>query len=175
MARAVRLKRGGGRGYLRGVSTAQTGAIAARCLIVDDDTKVRQSLARVIEAHGFGVVQVSSGVDALALLRENGEIPLCISDIHMPGINGIEFLREALRLYPDMAILMLTGVSDVTTAVECLRIGALDYLNKPVVAEEVGHGWTRRSRSATSCSRTDSTSPISKAGSGSSIDATSNH
>ena len=140
MARAVRLKRGGGRGYLRGVSTAQTGAIAARCLIVDDDTKVRQSLARVIEAHGFGVVQVSSGVDALALLRENGEIPLCISDIHMPGINGIEFLREALRLYPDMAILMLTGVSDVSTAVECLRIGALDYLNKPVVAEEV---WAR--------------------------------
>jgi putative two-component system response regulator len=140
MTQPVRLKRGGRRHYLRGVSSTPTGAITARCLIVDDDVKVRQSLARVIEAHGLAVVQVSSGVDALALLRENGEVPLCISDIHMPGINGIEFLREALRLFPDMAILMLTGVSDVSTAVECLRIGALDYLNKPVMLEEV---WAR--------------------------------
>jgi putative two-component system response regulator len=140
MARAVRLKRGGRRGYLRGVSNTQTGAIAARCLIVDDDVKVRQSLARVIEAHGLAVVHVSSGVDGLTLLRENGEVPLCISDIHMPGMDGIEFLREALRLFPDMAIIMLTGVSDVSTAVECLRIGALDYLNKPVMVEEV---WAR--------------------------------
>ena len=140
MTQPVRLKRGGRRHYLRGVSNTPTGAITARCLIVDDDVKVRQSLARVIEAHGLAVVQVSSGVDALALLRENGEVPLCISDIHMPGINGIEFLRQALRLYPDMAIIMLTGVSDVSTAVECLRIGALDYLNKPVMVEEV---WAR--------------------------------
>jgi putative two-component system response regulator len=140
MARPVRLKRGGGHGYLRDVSKTQSGPIAARCLIVDDDVQVRQSLARAIEAHGLAVVQVASGVDAVAILREHGEIPLCISDIHMPGMDGIEFLREALRLYPDMAVLMLTGVSDVSTAVECLRIGALDYLNKPVMIQEV---WAR--------------------------------
>ncbi len=140
MVRAVRLKRGAGHGYLRVVSTPQSGNITARCLIVDDDNNVRQSLARVIEAHGLAVVQVSSGLDGLALLREHGEMPLCISDIHMPGMNGIEFLRESLRLFPDMAVLMLTGVSDVSTAVECLRIGALDYLTKPVMVEEV---WAR--------------------------------
>ena len=140
MAQPVRLKRGGRRHYLRGVSITPAGAVTARCLIVDDDVTVRQSLAHVIEAHGLAVEQVSSGVDALALLRENGEVPLCISDIDMPGINGIEFLRQALRLYPDMAVIMLTGVSDVSTAVECLRIGALDYLNKPVMVEEV---WAR--------------------------------
>lgn len=88
----------------------------------------------------MGVEQASSGVDALKLLREHGEVPLCISDIRMPGMDGIVFLREALGLYPDMAVLMLTGVADVSTAVECLRIGALDYLTKPVVVEEV---WAR--------------------------------
>jgi len=140
MAGRVRLKRGVTPGYLRVVMSPQPGGIAAHCLIVDDDVKVRQSLARAIEAHGLGVVQVSSGVDALALLREHGEVPLCISDIHMPGMDGIAFLREALGLYPDMAVLMLTGVADVSTAVECLRIGALDYLSKPVMIEEV---WAR--------------------------------
>ncbi len=122
------------------MSNPQSGGMTARCLIVDDDVQVRQSLARVIEAHGLAVVQVSSGLEALALLGEHGEIPLCISDIQMPGMDGVAFLRKALDLYPDMAVIMLTGVSEVSTAVECLRIGALDYLSKPVMVEEV---WAR--------------------------------
>jgi response regulator RpfG family c-di-GMP phosphodiesterase len=122
------------------VTRSPPGGIAAHCLIVDDDVTARQGLARAVEAHGLGVEQASSGVDALKLLREHGEVPLCISDIRMPGMDGIVFLREALGLYPDMAVLMLTGVADVSTAVECLRIGALDYLTKPVVVEEV---WAR--------------------------------
>lgn len=114
--------------------------MAARCLVVDDDDQVRHSLARLIEAHGLSVAQVSSGPEALGYLREHGEIPLCVSDIHMPDMDGVAFLREALSLYPEMAVIMLTGVADVSTAVECLRIGALDYLSKPVIAEEV---WAR--------------------------------
>ena len=55
----------------------------------------------------------------------------------MPEMDGVTFLREALRRYPDMAIVMLTGVAEVTTAVECLKLGALDYISKPVLVEEV--------------------------------------
>jgi putative nucleotidyltransferase with HDIG domain len=55
----------------------------------------------------------------------------------MPEMDGVTFLREALSRYPDMAIVMLTGVAEVTTAVECLKLGALDYISKPVLVEEV--------------------------------------
>jgi response regulator RpfG family c-di-GMP phosphodiesterase len=55
----------------------------------------------------------------------------------MPEMDGVTFLREALKRYPDMAIIMLTGVAEVTTAVECLKLGALDYISKPVMVEEV--------------------------------------
>jgi putative two-component system response regulator len=82
-------------------------------------------------------MEASSGAEALALLQRDGEVPICISDIYMPEMDGVTFLREALRLYPDMAIIMLTGVAEVTTAVECLQLGALDYISKPVLIEEV--------------------------------------
>jgi putative two-component system response regulator len=111
--------------------------VTARCLVVDDDPSVRRALARVVESHGLATQEASSGVEALALLQRDGEVPICISDIHMPEMDGITFLREALRLYPDMAVIMLTGVAEVTTAVECLKIGALDYISKPVMIEEV--------------------------------------
>jgi putative nucleotidyltransferase with HDIG domain len=105
--------------------------------VVDDDAQVRHSLARVVEAHGLSTIEASSGVEALDILDRKGELPLVISDIHMPGMDGVAFLREALSRHPDMAVIMLTGVADVTTAVECLQLGALDYIAKPVVVEEV--------------------------------------
>jgi putative two-component system response regulator len=109
----------------------------ARCLIVDDDGTVRHALARAIQGHGLATLEAGSGVEALAILEREGEVPLCISDVHMAEMDGITFLREAINRYPDMAVIMLTGVADVSVAVECLQIGALDYLSKPVVMEEV--------------------------------------
>jgi cyclic di-GMP phosphodiesterase len=109
----------------------------ATCLIVDDDPQVRQVLARVIATHGLSAREACSGADALSLLRQLGEVPVCISDIYMPEMDGVTFLREALQRYPDMAIIMLTGMAEVNTAVECLKLGALDYISKPVMVEEV--------------------------------------
>ncbi len=124
-------------GYLRIVTPGTSGGATAHCLVVDDDTQVRHALARVIESHGLATVEAGSGAEALTILQQNGEVPLCISDIYMPEMDGVTFLREALRLYPDMAVIMLTGVAEVTTAVECLKLGALDYISKPVLIEEV--------------------------------------
>jgi len=124
--------------YFRGVTTAsQRGPVAARCLVVDDDPQVRSALVRVIESQGLSCLEASSGIDALDLLRREGEVPVCISDIYMPEMDGVTFLRQALQLYPDLAMIMLTGVAEVSTAVECLQIGALDYISKPVLINEV--------------------------------------
>jgi putative two-component system response regulator len=111
--------------------------MTARCLVVDDDAQVRHALARIVASHGLATLEASSGAEALGLLQRDGEVPICISDIYMPEMDGVTFLREALRLYPDMAVIMLTGVAEVATAVECLQLGALDYISKPVHIEEV--------------------------------------
>ena len=119
------------------MNSASANGATARCLIVDDDAQVRHVLARVIATHGLSTIEASSGVEALAALEREGEVPVCISDIYMPEMDGVTFLREAVKRYPDMAVIMLTGVAEVTTAVECLKLGALDYISKPVMVEEV--------------------------------------
>ena len=134
---SIRLKPCPGHDYFRDVTQSGSIGTAARCLVVDDDAAVRHALARAIEGHGLATMQAASGAEALAILHRDGEIPVCISDVHMAEMDGVTFLREALQLFPDMAIIMLTGVADVTTAVECLKLGALDYISKPVVMDEV--------------------------------------
>jgi len=94
-------------------------------------------LSRVIAAHGLSPIEASSGTEALAALAREGDVPICISDIYMPEMDGVSFLREAVHRYPDMAVIMLTGVAEVNTAVECLKLGAFDYISKPVMIEEV--------------------------------------
>jgi putative two-component system response regulator len=137
MTRRAWLKRGAGRGYLRDVQSPSPQTAGAHCLVVDDDAQVRHSLARVIEAHGLATIEAASGAEALAILERDGEVPIVITDIYMPEMDGVTFLREALQRYPDMAVVMLTGVAEVTTAVECLKLGALDYISKPVLVQEV--------------------------------------
>lgn len=94
-------------------------------------------MAKVVEGQGLATAQVATAEEALALLDDIGEVPLCITDIFMPGMDGVSFLRQVRQLYPDMAVIMLTGAADVTSAVECLKLGALDYLTKPAVLDEV--------------------------------------
>jgi putative two-component system response regulator len=119
------------------VTSGSSDGPTSRCLIVDDDPQVRQVLMRVTATHGLSPIEACSGTDALSVLRRIGEVPICISDIYMPEMDGVTFLREALMRYPDMAVIMLTGMAEVNTAVECLKLGALDYIAKPVMVDEV--------------------------------------
>jgi putative two-component system response regulator len=113
------------------------GTGSARCLVVDDDPLVRHTLARILQAQGMAPVEVESAREALDLLQRHGAVPLVIADIYMPEMDGIELLREIRQRWPDTGVMMITGVAEVGTAVECLQAGALDYLAKPVQLEEV--------------------------------------
>ncbi len=116
---------------------AQQPGSGSTCLVVDDDDQVRRTLLRILGALGLACREARSGQEALDLLTEHGEAALLVSDINMPEMDGITLLKAVKRRYPDTAVIMLTGVSDVSTAVECLQQGAMDYLSKPVLVEEV--------------------------------------
>jgi PleD family two-component response regulator len=82
-----------GRGYLRGVNSPASIGGTARCLVVDDDAHVRQALSKIIEGHGLATTRAGSGREAIEILKREGEFPLVISDVNMPEMDGIRFLR----------------------------------------------------------------------------------
>ncbi len=105
-------------------------------LVVDDEDGIRQALHRFLSRLGYRVVQASSGAEALD--RQAAETPQAmLSDIRMPNMTGLELVPKALAQDSDLAILMLTAIDEPRTAIECLKLGAYDYLIKPVDLDEL--------------------------------------
>lgn len=101
-----------------------------RILIVDDDESVRDVISVLLREEGYSCT-TASGADMALDLAQQGDTPLVISDMKMPGKDGL-WLLEAMRdQHPDTAVIMLTGYGDTEAAVDCLRRGAVDYLLKP--------------------------------------------
>ena len=105
-------------------------------LVVDDDPLVRDLLADTIQSFGHAARLASSVDEALGILRES-TIRLVLTDIQMPGKSGVDLLRSVKIFDPNIDIVMVTGVVDVTTAVQSIREGASDYIQKPFNVEEV--------------------------------------
>jgi len=110
---------------------------SANCLIVDDEPSVRRSLSRMLQAQGFHCLEACSGREGLQVLEKTGEIPLIISDMKMPELDGMAFLEVVRRQFPDSSVIMLSGMSETTTAVDCLHLGAADFLLKPISLSEL--------------------------------------
>jgi response regulator RpfG family c-di-GMP phosphodiesterase len=107
-----------------------------RILIVDDEPNVLLVLERVLERAGFDATTAPDGETALRLFRERGA-ELILSDLVMPGMDGIELLRRARELDPSVAFILLTGVSSIQDVAAALDLGADHYLRKPFDVEEV--------------------------------------
>ncbi len=114
-----------------------------RCLVVDDEPGVRRAVRRMLEVQGFTCFEAGSGREALAVLAGTGELPLIVSDLRMPELDGMGFLAEVRRRFPDTAVVMLSGMAETSVAVECLRQGAADFLTKPVSVAEMHARVTR--------------------------------
>ncbi len=105
-------------------------------LVVDDEDGIRQALTRFLSRLGYHVQAAANATEALQLLSaHNPQAMLC--DIRMPETSGVELLPKVLALDPDLAVLMLTAIDEPRTAIECLKLGAYDYLIKPVDLEEL--------------------------------------
>ncbi len=107
-----------------------------RVLVVDDELIVRDSLKEWLEDVGFGVDMAASGPEALERL-ETAPLDLMLVDIKMPGMDGVEVLRQVRESRPDLPVIMITAYATVDTAVEAMKMGALDYLTKPFDPEKL--------------------------------------
>ncbi|MFZ5469319.1 MAG: HD domain-containing phosphohydrolase [Myxococcota bacterium] len=101
-----------------------------RILLVDDDESVRDVISVLLKEEGYDCVCAAGAEMAIDLAAAN-ETPLVISDMKMPGHDGLWLLEAFRERYPDTAVIMLTGYGDTEAAVDCLRRGAVDYLLKP--------------------------------------------
>ncbi|KAA0216942.1 MAG: sigma-54-dependent Fis family transcriptional regulator [Leptolyngbya sp. PLA3] len=119
-----------------------------RVLIVDDDPIVADSLREHLSLEGYSASSAYNADEALAALeqaerdtddaaRPPQPYRVVISDVSMPGTSGMDLLREIARRFPATAVVMLTGYGTIESAVEALRLGAVDYLTKPVIDEEL--------------------------------------
>ncbi|HKB16214.1 MAG TPA: response regulator, partial [Planctomycetota bacterium] len=105
-------------------------------LIVDDSPDIRSTLADLLQVEGFETRTAGRGEEALALLGKE-RVDAVLLDIKMPGRDGLEVLAEMRERFPDPAVLMISGHGDIPIAVESIRGGALDFLEKPLDSERV--------------------------------------
>ena len=105
-------------------------------LIVDDEVAVRRLLSRRVAREGYRCEEASTGDEALIKIRSN-LVHLVILDIKMPGRSGMELLPEIKAAHPDIAVIMATAIADTSTAIQCMKQGAYDYITKPFNLDEV--------------------------------------
>ena len=113
-----------------------SGDMGLRVLVIDDEAAICQVLADAIRRGGFDVDYVNDGEHALETLR-GGDFDIALCDIKMPGIDGIEMVRQARDAGVDTTFLMMTAYASVSTAIEAMRAGAYDYMIKPLRNEDV--------------------------------------
>jgi DNA-binding NtrC family response regulator len=107
-----------------------------RILVIDDELIVCESCQRILEEEGLEVEIALSGAEAFTKMKEN-PFDIVITDLKMPGMDGMEVLRAIRKEYPDTFVIMITGFSTVETAVEAMKLGAFDYIPKPFTPDEV--------------------------------------
>ncbi len=107
-----------------------------RILVAEDDEMVRDVIVRFLSEEKYPVVVADNGLAAIRLLRLE-DIKLVLADLRMPGADGMEVLRTALRIDPDIAVVLLTAYGTLDTALEAMKEGAYDYIVKPFVMQQL--------------------------------------
>ena len=110
--------------------------MSRKILLADDETTFRETFAKVLQEEGMAVTAVSNGADAIdAAMKETFEV--AILDIRMPGPDGLKVLREIMLMKPQTRVIMITAFGTVEMAVEAIKLGASDYVVKPVVMDDI--------------------------------------
>jgi DNA-binding NtrC family response regulator len=121
------------------VTTENSASVARpreRLLVVDDEPHARAALAELLRDAGYTVETAADGFKALGKLQELGP-DLLLTDLRMPGLDGLDLMRRAKEIDPEIATVVMTASSDVETAVNAMRLGAADYVSKPLNMDEL--------------------------------------
>src|SRR5438128_4485222 len=118
------------------LGTESAGALSLPALVVDDEPQIRVFLADILEAEGFKVVAVAGGQAALEYVSSSAP-GLVLLDLSMPGLDGMETLKRPKATGLKAPVIILTGHGNIPSAVEPIRLGAYDYLTKPLRAPEI--------------------------------------
>ena len=110
--------------------------MSARILVVDDEEIVIRSCLRILEGNGYEIDVAHDGHDALRKVESN-TYDVMILDIMMPNLGGLEVLRRVKETHPDIDVIMITGLSQIDTAVQAMKLGAFDYISKPFEPDEL--------------------------------------
>ena len=106
-------------------------------MLVDDETSFVETLAKRLGKRNIATVQAFSGVECLEILKKNDLVEVVVLDVKMPGMNGIETLKEIKKIYPLIEVIMLTGHATIESAIDGMKQGAFDYLMKPCNIDEL--------------------------------------
>ena len=107
-----------------------------RLLILDEDRIILQSLSQFLRREGYDVKATDRAEDATAQL-ESSNFEVLLADINLPGLNSAEFLRDVRRRFPHVVVVVITGYGSIEGAVEATKIGAFEYLTKPIIDDEI--------------------------------------
>jgi len=105
-------------------------------LVVDDDRFFQETMADYLSVGGFNIDKAGNGISAIELV-ENNDYDLVLLDINMPGIDGLTLLPRIQDLSPDLSVVIVSGAGDMDTVIQALRLGATDYITKPVNHSEL--------------------------------------
>src|SRR5262244_3273788 len=106
----------------------------AKILVADDEQNLRRVLAALLRREGHDVVQAATGLEAIDRLAD---VDVVITDLRMPGADGMEVLRTASRSHPHIPVIMITAYGSVGQAVEAIKAGAFDYIEKPFEQDSI--------------------------------------
>ncbi|MHC4423476.1 MAG: sigma-54-dependent transcriptional regulator [Planctomycetota bacterium] len=110
--------------------------MGSEILLADDEATFRETLAKILQEEGMEVTAVANGTDAINAIMKQ-PYAVAILDIQMPGADGIKVLREIVRIRPETRVMMITAYGTVEMAVEAIKLGACDYVMKPVMFDDI--------------------------------------
>ncbi|HOS98416.1 MAG TPA: diguanylate cyclase [Deltaproteobacteria bacterium] len=107
-----------------------------RVLIVDDEQETLDLIAEYLHGRGYDVISTMSGEEAVAIVQKD-LFHVAVVDLHLPGMTGAELLRSIKAIRPDVQVVMITGYGTIRDAVECMKLGASDFITKPILLDHL--------------------------------------